>query len=493
MKSKKDKNRKRCSFFLCVLIVAGCFLGNVFPVHASDGISYGTTYSDMLERAEEIVNYSWTPSKDIEVWNDNPYNGKNYFPANTEVVGMPYTLFTNEVVEDSLLSLAEFKKVQADNYSTTANCKSLNNAERTGPVYGSCCATFISEVFGGSFMSGDTPLYDSVSGIRNSGYAVTSYNVKAIDFEKGDAVSNSSGSHIIWIGDINEDTMIIYEQTPPVARKVTLSIAENIDENGYLQYEDTIFNVVTKSLEYMSEEPEQSDQYPVPVIANTISKDKTYVYGKIGGTVAKNNKIYGKNVGSAYQDDECTIDKIYDNGWCHVVFPLTGGATDSGYVELSVFFNNPYNQIVTKKVKNITTLYARSDLEDQLSEISAATEIMLVGEDTEGENSSYQILYGVTSSLNSEEIKQWKLGWIDINTEFDDSDTNETEDDILYGDANGDGTVNGKDIIRLCKYLSEYDAETETSSYTIFAGADVNQDGLVNGKDLIRLAKILAE
>lgn len=64
---------------------------------------------------------------------------------------------------------------------------------------------------------------------------------------------------------------------------------------------------------------------------------------------------------------------------------------------------------------------------------------------------------------------------------------------IIYGDATGDGDINGKDLIRLRKYLASYDPDAGASDVEIAEGADVNGDGVVNGKDLIRLRKYLAE
>ena len=55
---------------------------------------------------------------------------------------------------------------------------------------------------------------------------------------------------------------------------------------------------------------------------------------------------------------------------------------------------------------------------------------------------------------------------------------------VNYGDVNGDGKIDGKDLIRLRKHLVGSEVE-------IGAGADVNGDGTVNGKDLIRLRKYL--
>ncbi len=57
--------------------------------------------------------------------------------------------------------------------------------------------------------------------------------------------------------------------------------------------------------------------------------------------------------------------------------------------------------------------------------------------------------------------------------------------DYIYGDANGDGNVNGKDVIRLRHFIAGGDVE-------VSRGADANGDGKVNGKDLLRLRKYMA-
>ena len=62
----------------------------------------------------------------------------------------------------------------------------------------------------------------------------------------------------------------------------------------------------------------------------------------------------------------------------------------------------------------------------------------------------------------------------------------------VTGDVNGDGTVNGKDLIRLRKYLNFYNEETGASEFPVTADSDCNGDGLINGKDLIRLRKMLS-
>ncbi|MBR3965573.1 MAG: Ig-like domain-containing protein [Clostridia bacterium] len=63
--------------------------------------------------------------------------------------------------------------------------------------------------------------------------------------------------------------------------------------------------------------------------------------------------------------------------------------------------------------------------------------------------------------------------------------------DFIYGDANGDGEVNGKDAVLLRKYMVNYNYDTGTSSVVVSSGADANGDGTVNGKDAVLLRKYM--
>lgn len=90
-----------------------------------------------------------------------------------------------------------------------------------------------------------------------------------------------------------------------------------------------------------------------------------------------------------------------------------------------------------------------------------------------------------------------KSGFINNNLEFIDVKTNTgtvtvKSAEITWGDANDDGAVDIKDIVRLRKYLANYDYSTGTSAYTAGPGADANGDGEIDIKDVIRLRKYLA-
>lgn len=68
----------------------------------------------------------------------------------------------------------------------------------------------------------------------------------------------------------------------------------------------------------------------------------------------------------------------------------------------------------------------------------------------------------------------------------------EKTSDKLLGDVNGDGKIDGRDSIRLMRYLVAMDEEDPVVSVVIVeANSDMNEDGKFDGRDSIRLMKLL--
>lgn len=294
----------------------------------------------MLARAEAAVNYEWVPTQDIAVWNENPYNGKMYFPAGETVKGVPYTLFFSEIGVDSLLSLEEFKDKVDINYSTTAYCNSVG-AMRTGPVYGSCCATFVSEVFGGSFVNGNSPRYDSVYKIINSGHCETYYNVKASDIEPGDALSNISGSHIIWVGEVTDTYITIYESTPPVARKATLYFDTNVFADGYLHYGDSSNEKSTKTTYQIGDTLDTSGLKLKLTYSDSTTESVTTGFTTSGfSSATAGTKTVTVSYGGKTTSFTVTVEEATVTGAKYEITDVTGVAGSTVEVYVSVA-NNP--------------------------------------------------------------------------------------------------------------------------------------------------------
>ena len=64
--------------------------------------------------------------------------------------------------------------------------------------------------------------------------------------------------------------------------------------------------------------------------------------------------------------------------------------------------------------------------------------------------------------------------------------------DVLWGDVNGDGEINNKDVVRLKNYFAAYDDQTGISGVSVYSGADANGDGALSNKDVVRLKNYLA-
>lgn len=64
--------------------------------------------------------------------------------------------------------------------------------------------------------------------------------------------------------------------------------------------------------------------------------------------------------------------------------------------------------------------------------------------------------------------------------------------EFLYGDANGDGKVDLKDVVLVRQYMANYVFDTQSSSVAVQAGADANGDGVVNLKDVVLLRQYMA-
>ena len=90
---------------------------------------------------------------------------------------------------------------------------------------------------------------------------------------------------------------------------------------------------------------------------------------------------------------------------------------------------------------------------------------------------------GKGHKVMSEYIKA-ELLEIGVFTTGDEPD--DTDPEVKYGDVNGDGAVDRKDLTRLAQYFARWDVEIDS------VASDANSDGTVDRKDLTRLAQYFA-
>lgn len=195
-------------------------------VDLSNGIvDYYPVYSEeeaknsMLARAEKMINVPWIAKSTFPKWNSS-----NNFIDGTTYYGMPYTLFGFGYKYDT------WKKNSDSNTGVTINVPGYG--VRTGPKYGSCCADFVSEVFG--LPKHQRSCYGLKTNCPDYLEVITGEEAKAQYIQTGDAIINVGNGHVMWIGGVTGTELTVYEQTPPQAHKMTLSTTKNITSDGYI-------------------------------------------------------------------------------------------------------------------------------------------------------------------------------------------------------------------------------------------------------------------
>ncbi|MBE6049028.1 MAG: hypothetical protein E7213_11640 [Clostridium sp.] len=157
---------------------------------------------EIIARAEEMINFSWSSKKAFDVWQGSTINGSSTFKANTTYTGMPYSQTGNQMTSGT-----QFKqKIAAATGSLSTTCYSGKKC----PLYGNDCSGFVSAAWG-------------ISRHTTSTLPDVSRQISYNDLQPGD-ILNKAGSHVVLFGgwaDNAKTKMIILEQTPPKAKKST--------------------------------------------------------------------------------------------------------------------------------------------------------------------------------------------------------------------------------------------------------------------------------
>ena len=156
---------------------------------------------DIISRAEEMINFTWSSKKAFNVWQGSTINGSSTFKANTTYTGMPYSQTPNQMTSGT-----QFKqKIAAATGSLTTTASG-----KTCPLYGNDCSGFVSAAWG-------------ISRHTTRSLPDVSREISYNDLQPGD-ILNKAGSHVVLFGgwaDSAKTKMIILEQTPPKAKKST--------------------------------------------------------------------------------------------------------------------------------------------------------------------------------------------------------------------------------------------------------------------------------
>lgn len=139
--------------------------------------------------------------------------------------------------------------------------------------------------------------------------------------------------------------------------------------------------------------PDANPNWRTPVKAYTISTGHVSVYSSPGGSIESGRYIDGAT-------DLCTIEEIYNNGWCRVSYPISSG-TRTAYVPMSEF--TPSSSTNNWTATGSSPAYRRSSGGETIGTLDEGDDCVKVAE----ENGRTQIEYPVTGT------NYYKLGWID--------------------------------------------------------------------------------
>ena len=324
--------KKALAIIICMIMMLGILpLNNASA--STTNLETQMNYSDrtlsaMRNRATMIANYKWVAQKSISKWNSS-----DYFSKGSTVTGVPYTLFNCKNC------LPTYDLVTDDNYTLTAEV--YGYGQRTGPYYGSCCASFVCEVFGKNFVTKNSngrwyTNSASVSYFKSNSEVNYLSNKKINDIKPGDALVSKSGGHIIWVYDIDQskDTITIAEQTPSqavISYNVKISAHNN---NGTFKWHEEYPDIVRPKWLHNISTGLHTTKNISSYLSIRDAQDKSATrLAKI-----RPNAIF-------------RVTKTYGNGWARVAYKKENGTTVYGYAltEYMQSIDNPFTDVSDSK------------------------------------------------------------------------------------------------------------------------------------------------
>ena len=203
----------------------------------------------------------------------------------------------------------------------------------------------------------------------------------------------------IWDGSFTLKSYLINGVENYTREQITQAFA-NWNKDGNMQYSQGLENRRRKEAAlFLGDSPSsdpglvENSMFSTPLISYTISTGNVPTYSSVSASSSS-----GYITGST---DQCTINKVYTNGWVKVTYPVSSG-TKTAYAKLSDFVNSGVDHYQVK-VKANTSVYRRSDLSQTIGTVYSTDVINVVGKS----GSNLQIIYPISGG--------YKMGWISQN------------------------------------------------------------------------------
>jgi hypothetical protein len=198
---------------------------------------------------------------------------------------------------------------------------------------------------------------------------------------------------------------------------------------------------------------------------------------------------------------DCVCGRQYNNINAPTIYIDSASASAGKTVELNVSLkNNPGVAFLTLSLEYDSSIFTLVNVKngDLISDMDQGVNLLWTGDsDATGDGVLCTLTFAVAENAAEGEFTISAKCREAYNDDFEDV-TFAVEAgsvkiiDCVYGDANGDGVVNGRDVLLLRKYMANYDYDKGVSSVSVDLGADANGDGVVNGRDVLLMRKYMA-
>jgi len=125
--------------------------------------------------------------------------------------------------------------------------------------------------------------------------------------------------------------------------------------------------------------------------------------------VAQNFEVkkedYTSRAGEIYITDLCTINSVFDDGWCKVNFPLDSGGTITGYTPITNFIYDANYEIVSYVTDKKIDVYTKKDLQECNNWWTGTGDTVYIVSEY---GDALQICYPIDEAYGG----GYKLGWI---------------------------------------------------------------------------------
>lgn len=157
-----------------------------------------------INRAEQMVNYRWSPKANVTGWRGNytfSKGGSYTIPYSQPYSGSGKYLFYG-------ISLDSFNSAVASSSNAIYSNTYKNGDSVQCPIYGMDCSSFVSYILGLSSRA-TTSTFNTYATNGSNGFSFSNYtNIKAGD------IINKAASHVRFVYKVSGDTVYYYEQTP---------------------------------------------------------------------------------------------------------------------------------------------------------------------------------------------------------------------------------------------------------------------------------------